>query len=204
MLPNWVWNWGKINMLTQALGFLLEVGLGLFVYAFLLRFLFQLLRVPSANPLGKFIQALTDFAVKPVRRVVPGWRGVDWTTLLLAWLTQFLLLVALIALKDFPFVLAGPAVWFKLLLLGGVGLLRTLIQLYVFIILIQAVLSWVQPYTPLTPVLDALTRPILGPLRRVVPLIGGVDLSPLLAIVLAQLLLMLPVAWLEMSLRLAL
>src|SRR5512144_1932153 len=81
-------------MLDQALRFVLDVVFGLFTYAFLLRFLMQWQRAPFRNPLSQAILALTDWAVKPVRRVVPGFRGIDWSTLLLAYLTQYLWLVA--------------------------------------------------------------------------------------------------------------
>lgn len=188
-------------MVTNAVGFLLETLFGLFIYALLLRFLFQRLRVPLGNPLGHFLFALTDFAVKPMRRVLPGWKGVDWSTLLLAWLAEFILTIALAWLGGFPFAVAGAAPWLTLFLLSGVNLLRTFIQMYIFIILVQALLSWVQPYSPANAMLEVLTRPVLKPLRQVIPPIGGVDLTPLAAIVLAQLILMLPVAWLDMLVR---
>lgn len=188
-------------MVSNALGFLLETVFGLFIYAFLLRFLFQRLRVPLGNPLGHFLFALTDFAVKPMRRILPGWKGVDWSTLLLAWLAEFLLTIAMAWVSGFPFALAGGGGWLTLFLLSGVNLLRTFIQMYIFIILAQALLSWVQPYSPIAAMLDVLTRPVLKPLRGLIPPIGGVDLTPLVAIVLAQLLLMLPVAWLDMFVR---
>ncbi len=93
-------------MLDQALRFLLDTAFGIVTYAFLLRFLMQWLRAPFRNPLGQAVVALTDWAAKPVRRVVPGFRGLDASTLVLAWLAQFLWLVAL-ALVVGPGVLSG-------------------------------------------------------------------------------------------------
>src|SRR5215471_9149502 len=85
-------------MLTEALRFLVNIIFGLIVYAVLLRFLMQVLRAPFRNPLGQAVAALTDWAVKPVRRVVPGYRGYDWASLILAWLFQALWLAAIFAL----------------------------------------------------------------------------------------------------------
>ncbi len=82
------------RMFDQALKFLLDTAFGLLTYAFLLRFAMQWLRAPFRNPVGQALIALTDWAVKPVRRVLPGFRGLDWSTLLLAWLAQFLWLLA--------------------------------------------------------------------------------------------------------------
>ena len=81
-------------MLDQALKFLLDTVFGLLTYAFLLRFAMQWLRAPFRNPVGQALTALTDWAVKPLRRVLPGFRGLDWSTLFLAWLAQFLWLLA--------------------------------------------------------------------------------------------------------------
>src|SRR6266545_8070201 len=80
-------------MLDQALRFVLDVIFGLFTYAFLLRFLMQCQRSPFRNPLSQAILALTDWAVKPIRRVLPGFAGIDWSTLLLAYLAQFVWLL---------------------------------------------------------------------------------------------------------------
>ena len=85
----------RTRMFDQALQFSARPSFGLVTYAFLLRFAMQWLRAPFRNPLGQAVIALTDWAVKPLRRVVPGYRGLDWATLLLAWLAQFLWLVAL-------------------------------------------------------------------------------------------------------------
>ena len=82
-------------MLYDALRFLINIVFGLLVYAVLLRFLMQWLRAPFRNPLGQAVSALTDWAVKPMRRVVPGYRGYDWASLLLAWLLQALWLAVL-------------------------------------------------------------------------------------------------------------
>jgi len=182
--------------MNQALKFLLDTVFGLLTYSFLLRFAMQWLRAPFRNPVGQAVTALTDWAVKPLRRVVPGFRGIDWSTLLLAWVAQFLWLVAL-ALVGGGAGWGGPALT-ALALLAGVELLKAMLWLLVIVVIAQAILSWTAPDGPLAAVLNALTFRFLAPIRRLVPPLGGsLDLSPLILIVVVQLVLMLPVAWLE-------
>ncbi len=183
-------------MLDQALRFLLDTVFGIVTYAFLLRFVMQWLRAPFRNPLGQAVVALTDWAAKPVRRIVPGFRGLDVPTLVLAWLAQYLWLVAL-ALVVGPGVLSGGIVA-MFVLLAVVELLKAMLWLLIIIVFAQAILSWTAPDGPFAGVLNALSFRFLAPIRRFIPPLGGtLDLSPLIVIVLAQLALMLPVRWLE-------
>jgi YggT family protein len=184
-------------MLDRALGYLIDVVFGLFTYALLLRFVMQLLRAPFRNPVGQAVIALTDWVVKPLRRVLPGFRGVDWASLLATYLFQVLWLVALYLAfgKAFAFVGAGIAF---ILVAAVVALLKASLWLLIVVVLAQAILSWVAPDGPAAGLLNALTFPFLRPIRRVLPPIGGaLDLSPLVVIVIAQLLQITLVPWLE-------
>ena len=184
--------------MEQALKFLLDTAFGLLTYAFLLRFTMQWQRASFRNPIGQAVTALTDWAVKPLRRLVPGYKGLDWSTLALAWITQFAWLLALSALLGAAAFTATNAL--TLVLLAMVELLKAAIWIVIIAVFMQAILSWVAPDGPLSGLLNALTFRFLAPIRRVVPPLGGtLDLSPLIAIVLAQLLLMLPVHWLELA-----
>jgi YggT family protein len=189
-------------MLDQALRFVLDVVFGLFTYAFLLRFLMQWQRAPFRNPLSQAILALTDWAVKPLRRVLPGFRGVDWSTLVLAYVAQFLWLLATTLLLA-----GGPwtgGAFALLAVMAVIELIKTTIWLLIIVVIVQAVLSWVAPDGPLAGLLNALTFRFLAPIRRVVPPIGGtLDLSPLILIVILQLILMLPMRWLEAAIAAA-
>ena len=184
-------------MLTQALSFLIETLGGLFLIAVLLRFLLQWARAPFHNPVSQFVVALTDFAIKPLRRIVPGLIGLDLASLALAWAVQTGMLALLLALRGFPFALAPVEAYAALGLLAVVALLRLLIYVVLGVVFVQAILSWVNPRTPVAPVLNALANPFLRPLRRVIPPIGGVDLTPLGVLIVGQLLLMMPLAALE-------
>jgi len=184
-------------MWTDALRFLINTVFGLIVYTALLRFIMQWLRAPFRNPLGQATMALTDWAVKPLRRVLPGRGGYDWASLVVAWLGQMLWLGAIAAMGTGTFSgeLAGYVAALAL-----VELVKAALWIMIGAIFVQAILSWVAPDGPLAGVLNALTFRVLAPIRRVLPPLGGtLDLSPLIAIVVGQLLLMLPVAWLEQA-----
>lgn len=184
-------------MFASAIVYLIDVAFGLVTYALLLRFVMQVLRAPFRNPIGQAVIALTDWAVKPLRRVLPGLRGIDWASLLAAWICQVLWLVAYYAVfgAGVPATAAGIA---YVLLVAIIALCKAALWLLIVVVIVQAVLSWVAPDGPLAGALNALTFPFLRPIRRVVPPIGGtLDLSPLIVIVVAQLVLMTLVPWLE-------
>lgn len=187
-------------MLEPALKLIIDVAFGLLTYTLLLRFVMQVLRAPFRNPAGQAVIALTDWIVKPLRKVLPGFRGIDWASLLATYLFQFLWLLAYYVVFGSGFSLTGAGVPF-LLVAAVLALIRAALWLLIIVVLIQAIMSWFAPDGPLSGLLNALTFPFLRPVRRVVPPIGGtLDLSPLIVIVLAQLVLMLPVTWLESTL----
>ena len=186
-------------MADQVIRYLLDVVFGLFTYALLLRFAMQLLRAPFRNPLGQAVVALTDWIVKPLRRVLPGWKGIDWASLVATCIFQFLWLLSY-ALIFGGFTAPGSTLLF-VIAATPVALVKAVLWLLVAIVLVQAVLSWVAPDGPLSGLLNALTFPFLRPIRRVLPPIGGtLDLSPLVVIVIAQVLLITLVPFLEGSL----
>ncbi len=185
-------------MLIRAAIFLITTLGDLFALALLLRFLLQWLRAPVRNQLSAFLAALTDWIVCPMRRIVPGWWGLDLATLLLAWLTELLQIWCVLQLSGRHVGLTAVAVA-ALTAFALLALLRLAIYVVMAALVVQAVLSWINPYSPLAPLLDAITRPLLRPFRRLIPPIANVDLSPLFALIACQLLLMLPVTALEIS-----
>ena len=186
-------------MLSQALIFLVQTVCGLFVVALLLRFYLQWARAPYRNPLSDFLHALTDFMVRPARRLVPGLWGLDLATLVLAWLVQFVELLIVLQIQGYALAQnAGPALA-SAALLALVLLMKAGLYIVMAAVIMQVVLSWVSPYSPVMPLLNGMTRPLLRVFQRRIPPLGNVDLSPLFALVVIQLLLMLPVAWLEVT-----
>ena len=184
-------------MLANALIFVAQVAFGLLTLALLLRFYLQWVRAPYRNPLADFVNALTDFMVRPARRVVPGLWGLDLPTLLLAWLMQLLELLVVLQVRGYRFGAEVGLAIIGIAALAATAVLKMLIYIVLAATLLQALLSWINPGSPVAPLLDAMTRPFLRLFRRRIPPVGNVDLSPLLLLVVCQLLLMLPVAWFE-------
>jgi YggT family protein len=172
-------------MFAEIAQLLVDVVASFFVYLLLARFHFQWLRVPFRNPVGAFVVALTDWIVRPARRLVPGIGGLDVATLLLAWLVQTFALWVLYSLKSADGG-AGAGVVPLLAVLALFDLVRYSLYILIFAVLVQVLLSWLNPYSPVTPIFDAMTRPFLAPIRRFVPPIANVDLSPLVLLVLLQ------------------
>ena len=170
-------------MFGQIANFLIDTVVTFFVFALLLRFHFQWLRVSFRNPVGEFVLATTSWMVMPVRRFVPGLAGLDLSTLLLAWVIQALGMWIEAAMRG-----AEPGL-LGLVLVAFVDLVRYSLYILVAAVIIEVVFSWINPGTPVAPVLSAVTRPFLRPLRRYVPPVGQFDLTPLVLVVLIQVLL---------------
>ncbi len=182
-------------MLTEALLFLIQSIGGFFAGILLLRFWMQWCRAPARNPLAEFVQTLTNFAVLPARRVIPGLWGMDLASLLLAWLVVVIEVVLMLAVKGVT--LASGAMAGTVLLLALLMLVKLAVYLAIGAIIIMMIISWVNPASPMYSLINTLVRPLLRPIQRVVPSIGMIDLSPLIALLLLQLILMVPLAYLE-------
>jgi len=187
-------------MLTAASIFLIETIFGLFTISLLLRFYLHCVRASYRNPLSEFLSAITDFVVRPARRVIPGLWGLDLATLMLAWLSQLIEILAALQIKGYPLESATATGLSGLALLSVILVLKLGLYIVMATVVIQAVLSWVNAYSPVAPLLNSMTRPFLRIFQRLIPPIGNVDLSPLFVIISCQLLLMVPVAYLEMTL----
>jgi YggT family protein len=177
-------------MLGQIGTFLVDTIFSLFVYLLLARFHFQWLRVPFRNPVGEFLIACTNWIVLPVRRVIPGLAGLDLATILLAWLVRALGLWVVAAIAG-----ASPNVA-ALLAVSAVDLVRFSIHILIFAIFLQVAFSWINPDAPMAPFFDLITRPFLRPLRRIIPPVGRVDLTPLV-LLLALYVLEIPLTYLR-------
>ena len=181
-------------MMNEAMLFLLDILLQPFAAILLLRFHLQWLRAPLRNPIGEFIMVLTDFLVLRARRFIPAVRGLDSATLLLALLIEMLYLTGLLWAQGYAF-LGFPLP--GLLLMAMVKLFKISLYLLMTGVLAQAILSWINPYTPVASLLVSVTYRFLQPLRRIVPMLGSVDLSPLLLFIICQLIVIVPIGALE-------
>ena len=177
-------------MLSQAGLFLFDALISFFTFVLLLRFFLQAFRVSFRNQIGAFVVQLTNWLVVPLRKILPGFFGFDLASLVPAYLLQVLLLLAVFSLRGSSDLLASDTLIGLILWQGMLATLRFRIYLLIGALFLQAVLSWVSPYSPLAQPVSQLTRPFLRPIQRLVPPIAAIDLSPLIAILLAQLVLM--------------
>jgi YggT family protein len=163
--------------------FLIQTVFGLYILAVLLRLMLQWLRADFYNPLSQFIVKVTNPPLKPLRRVIPGWGGIDFASVLL-----------LIVLQMAELFLINMAMG-RMMAAGGLfviaigSLLELVINVFIGAILIQVILSWVAPasYNPVIGLVHSIADPALAPARRLIPPVSGIDLSPLLALVVLQL-----------------
>jgi YggT family protein len=154
----------------------------------LLRFWMQAIRVRPPAPVAQFTFQLSDWLVRPLRRLVPGVRGYDWASLIGAYLV---VLIASALVVTASFYLQGSSlpveqIWTTVLAMSVYRLLIWITYGFIALLIVEAVFSWVNPHAPLAPFIHALNDPLLRPLRRVVPLVGGLDLSLLVALILLQ------------------
>ncbi|MCC6922453.1 MAG: YggT family protein [Nitrosomonas sp.] len=177
-------------MTGDILIFLVDTLLGLFSLALLLRFYFQLLRVPYYNNASQFLIAVTDFIVRPARRFIPGWKGLDLSTLILAWLVECIILVTVHFSQEHDFGNNMITTIGVIGLMSIIQIIKTTLYIVLVMIIAQAVVSWINPYSPIAPLLNTFTQPFLAVFRRRIPPIANVDLSPLFALIVIQLLLM--------------
>lgn len=166
-------------MLYSILGLIVDTIAVLIGGVLLLRFWMQAVRVRPPYSLGHFMFQLTDWLVKPLRRLLPGVGGYDWASLLGAYL------VALAAMAA-EFGMMGSLALQPVLVLSLLRLVQWIIYGFMGLLLIEVIFSWVNPHAPLAPVVRALNEPLMRPLRRVIPPLGGIDLSPLVAFLLLQ------------------
>lgn len=167
-------------MFTQIISLVLDVVASLIAGACLVRLAMQWQRIPFNNPIGQFIFAVSDRLVLPLRRWLPAVGRLDTASLVSAWLVKLLQFMLLWLLGG------GQGSLLLVLLLSAVGLLQLAISCLTGVVLLFAVLSWVQPGSANLMLVNRLCQPWLAPIRRIVPLVGGIDLSSLVLLVLLQ------------------
>lgn len=170
---------------NQAGVFLIDTLFSLYIIAFMLRFLLQIVHADYYNPISQALVKITNPILLPLRRIIPGFRGWDIAALLVMFLLEVIKFVLIFGL------MAGvPLTPLGVVLLSLQALFALVLELYFFSILIQAVLSWINPgvHSPVTSLLWSLNEPLLRPVRRVLPSLGGLDFSPLVVMIILQVL----------------
>ncbi len=168
------------SYVSNAGVFLIQTLIGLYALTFMLRFLLQVVRADFYNPFSQFLVKVTNPLVKPLRKIIPGIGGIDWASIIAVYLLMLLefVLIGLLPKYSIP----TPH---GLLVMALAETLSMMLNVFLFSIIIQAIISWVNPssYNPIVGLLHQLTAPVLSPIRRVIPPISGLDLSPMVAII---------------------
>lgn len=168
---------------NNALLFLVDTLFALYIIVVLLRVLLQLVHADFYNPVSQFVWQVTAVPIDTLRRVLPRWRNVDTAAVVYALFLCFANIQVDAWLIPNYAVGLGPSLWWALL-----KLLVMLCNLFTFTLIIQAIASWLAPgaHSPATAVLWSVNEPLLRPVRRYIPVIGGLDLSPLIVIIALQ------------------
>lgn len=180
---------GNVYASTAGI-FLIKTLFGLYILAVMLRLMLQLVRADFYNPVSQFLVKVTNPPLKPLRRIIPGLFGIDMAAVVLMAALKAVEVVFIQLFLSAPMSAAGVA------LLTAGQLISLLFDVFFFSILIQAVMSWINPrsYNPVVGLLHSINEPLLRPARRIIPPISGMDFSPIVVLILLQLLSILLVA----------
>ena len=170
--------------LNDAAIFIIKTLGSLYLLIVLLRFILQLVRANFYNPLCQFIVKATQPLLKPLRRVIPSMFGLDMSSLVLALILQMLLIAVILLLKGFM------VNWLFLLPWALIALFSLFLNILFYAMIISVILSWVAPgsHNPGAELVQQITEPVLAPFRRIIPNLGGLDISPIFAFIALQLL----------------
>lgn len=170
--------------LNDAAVFIIKTLGSLYLLIVLLRFILQLVRANFYNPLCQFIVKATQPLLKPLRRVIPSMFGLDMSSLVLALIVQMLLMAVILTLKGFE------VDWLLLVPWSVIALFSLFLNVLFYAMIISVILSWVAPgsHNPGAELVAQITEPVLAPFRRIIPNLGGLDISPIFAFIAIQLL----------------
>ncbi|MDE0951121.1 MAG: YggT family protein [Halioglobus sp.] len=174
-----------MTALSDIFTYLIYVFFGLYILAMLLRFLLQAVRADFYNPISQSLVKVTNPLVIPLRKILPGFGGLDLASLLLALILQILMVTLLVLIQTGAMLAPLP-----LLLVGVLGLASYLLKIYFFALLAMIVLSWIAPggNHPALYLLHQITEPVMAPFRKVLPAMGGLDFSPILVFIIINVL----------------
>lgn len=177
-------------MLTTVFLMIVDAVVSLLTITLLLRFYMQWMRVSFRNQLGAFVTQLSNWVVMPLRRFVPSLGGLDLSSLVPAILLQALEIALVVWLRGSPVSVDPIRLTAILLAVGLIEVIKLSVWLLIIVVFASAILSWVSPNSPIAPSLDSLARPFLRPIQKVIPPVANIDLSPLVLLLLLQILLM--------------
>jgi len=166
------------SYMTNPLVFIISTLFHLYAFTLALRFVFQWVRADFYNPVSQFVVKVTTPVVNPARRIIPGYKGLDIATLIVCYLVLALSQLVVQLLSDYT-----PTVP-SVMILALTDIISLIIDVFFYAILIQVIISWINPHghNPINSLLYSVTRPVLQPVQKFIPPIGGMDLSPIFAI----------------------
>ncbi|QTN47431.1 YggT family protein [Ectopseudomonas mendocina] len=170
-----------MSELIEALIYIIQTLGSLYLLIVLLRFILQLVRADFYNPLSQFIVKATQPLLTPLRRIIPGFAGLDLASLILAILVQLLLMVVTLTLMGYN---VGGFI-LQLLVWSMIGVTSLFLKVFFFALIISVILSWVAPgsYNPGAQLVNQICEPLLAPFRKLLPNLGGLDISPIFAFI---------------------
>jgi YggT family protein len=174
--------------ISNATTYLIDVLLGLLLLIVVLRFMLQWVRADFRNPIGQFIIRFTNPMLNPLRQVIPGRGTIDIACGILAFILAFVKIWLITAISKFSFAISG------LLLYTLADLLKLVIYIFMGAVIIRIIASWIAPqgsYNPLMSAVYALSEPVMAPARKLIPPLGGLDLSPIAVFIFLNLTIML-------------
>lgn len=165
----------------EALIYIIQTLGSLYLLVVLLRFILQLVRADFYNPLSQFVVKATQPLLTPLRRVIPGIAGLDLASLVLAILVQLVLMVVTLTLMGYN---AGGFL-LQLLVWSVIGVTSLFLKVFFFALIVSVILSWVAPgsYNPGAQLVNQICEPLLAPFRKLLPNLGGLDISPIFAFI---------------------
>lgn len=170
-----------MNAISSGLLYLISTTFNIYLFILIARLLLAYSGAHYFNPVTQLIITLTDFLVKPIRRFIPNVKGIELSTVVIILLIEMLKYIILFSLTvHFPNLLG-------VIIISIADLLNIICNTLFYAILLQALLSWIQPVSPLNQILATLTSPIIKPLRRFIPLVNGFDITPIPALIILQL-----------------
>lgn len=170
------------DTLRAALIFLTQTVFDLYLFILIIRLVLAFVGASYTHPVTQFITRLTSFIIKPMRKFIPNIREFETATFVL---------ILLVEITKYLFISAfsyGMPNIFGLILIGIADSVQLLLQTFTYAIIIQAIMTWIQPGSPMNSLLDQFTSPIMRPLQRIIPPVGGMDITPIPAIIILQLL----------------
>lgn len=167
------------NYMTNPLVFLISTLFHLYAFALALRFILQWVHADFYNPLSQFVVKITSPVVNPFRKIIPGYKGLDLGTVLVCYLVLALSQAIVQSLSGYPITPLSVGI------LAITELVSLFIDVFFYAILIQAIISWINPHggNPMTHVLASVTAPVLRPVQKFIPPLGGMDISPIFAMI---------------------